>query len=788
MKPVDDSRPVERRVRPLLVGMGWFPDQPGGLNRFLRGLLEALRTDGVEARAAVVGPAADGPPHLQARARHRSPAILRASSLGRSGRKAAPDVDVVDAHFAPYTIPVLLGSRRLRHLPLVVHFHGPWADEVRADGEGREWVIDVKRAVERAVYRRAQQAVVLTAAFKRILVETYGMSPWNVHVVPPGVDLERFRPGDRLAARRQLGVDTGAWVALSVRRLVPRMGLETLVEAWAKLREEDPGAVLLIAGDGPSRPTLEYRVHELGLGSAVRFLGPVSDEELEAAYRAADVSVVPSLALEGFGLIVLESLATGTPVIATDVGGLPEALAGLDASLVVPPDDPSALADRLLAARRGERPLPSPERCRRHAETFSWERSGRRTMEIYARAVEDRGDRRIRVVFLDHVARLSGAELGLTRLLPALHGIDAHVILAEEGPLVGRLQRIGTSVEVLPMAERARTLSKDKVRPGAMALGTAASTGWYVLRLARRLRQLQPDIVHTNSLKAALYGVAAARLAGVPTVWHIRDRIAPDYLPRAAVRLVQEAAGHFPTAVIGNSESTLATLRVPLRHAVIPSPVLIHETVARPSDPERTSHPSLRVGIVGRLAPWKGQDLFLRAFAEAFPDGDAEAVVIGAALFGEDQYAGSLHRLVRELRLERRVSFTGFRDDVAAELARLDVLVHASTIPEPFGQVVVEGMAARLPVVAPDAGGPAEIITHGLDGLLYPMGDPRALARHLRSLAADAGLRGRLGAAGYERAIDFSPESAAAKVMQVYRGVLSDRSPRPVPRRTRSAQ
>jgi glycosyltransferase involved in cell wall biosynthesis len=225
-----------------------------------------------------------------------------------------------------------------------------------------------------------------------------------------------------------------------------------------------------------------------------------------------------------------------------------------------------------------------------------------------------------------------------------------------------------------------------------------------------------------------------------------------------------------------------------MRHAVIPSPVLIHETVARPSDPEHTSHPLLRVGIVGRLAPWKGQDLFLRAFAEAFPEGDAEAVVIGAALFGEDQYAGSLHRLVRELGLEGRVAFTGFRDDVAGELSQLDVLVHASTIPEPFGQVLVEGMAARLPVLAPDAGGPAEIITHGRDGLLYPMGDQHALARELRTVASDPDLRARLGAAGYERAVDFSPESAAAKVMQVYRGVLSDRSPRPAPRLTRSAR
>ena len=201
-----DRRPVERRVRPLLVGMGWFPDQPGGLNRFLRGLLGALRDDGVEARRVVVGPAADGPRHLQARARHRSPALLRAASLRRSGRKAAPDVDVVDAHFALYAVPVSSARGALRRLPLVVHFQGPWADESRGRGERREWVLDVKRGVERAVYRRARQAIVLSAAFKRMLVERYGVSPWHVHVIPPGVDLDRFRPGDRLAA-------AGSWAS-----------------------------------------------------------------------------------------------------------------------------------------------------------------------------------------------------------------------------------------------------------------------------------------------------------------------------------------------------------------------------------------------------------------------------------------------------------------------------------------------------------------------------------------------------------------------------------------------
>ena len=112
-------------------------------------------------------------------------------------------------------------------------------------------------------------------------------------------------------------------------------------------------------------------------------------------------------------------------------------------------------------------------------------------------------------------------------------------------------------------------------------------------------------------------------------------------------------------------------------------------------------------GMLGRIAPWKGQDLFLRAFAEAFPGGTERAVIVGTAMFGEEDYERELPALAAELGLDVRVEFRGFREDIWRELAALDVLVHASLTPEPFGQVVLEGMAAGLPVLAPDEGAPA---------------------------------------------------------------------------------
>jgi glycosyltransferase involved in cell wall biosynthesis len=200
---------------------------------------------------------------------------------------------------------------------------------------------------------------------------------------------------------------------------------------------------------------------------------------------------------------------------------------------------------------------------------------------------------------------------------------------------------------------------------------------------------------------------------------------------------------------------------------VIPSPIhLAREGAGSKSDENRSG--ALRVGILGRLAPWKGQDVFLRAFARAFPDGTDRAIVIGSALFGEDEYARSLLALVKELGVEDRVEFLGFREDVDSELRTLDVLVHASISPEPFGQVVLQGMAAGLPVVAVRGGGPSEMVTDGGDGLLYPPGNVDALVGHLQLLANDASLRHRLGAAGTVTAERFTPERIAPELLTVY--------------------
>jgi hypothetical protein len=160
-------------ARPLLLGLGWSPDQPGGLNRYFRDLLTALD----DPPAVGVGPAHDAPATTTVVSDHGAPLPTRLRAFARAVQ--LEQCDVVDAHFALYAAwPVLLGAAR--RAPLVVHFHGPWAREAEAQRGGRRASTRVRRAIEQAIYRRATRAVTLSGAFARLLLHDYGVDPWRI--------------------------------------------------------------------------------------------------------------------------------------------------------------------------------------------------------------------------------------------------------------------------------------------------------------------------------------------------------------------------------------------------------------------------------------------------------------------------------------------------------------------------------------------------------------------------------------------------------------------------------
>jgi glycosyltransferase involved in cell wall biosynthesis len=375
----------------------------------------------------------------------------------------------------------------------------------------------------------------------------------------------------------------------------------------------------------------------------------------------------------------------------------------------------------------------------------------------------------LRIVFLSHVARFSGAEIEMLRFIEAARDVESIVILAENGPLIGPLQEAGAQVEIIPLAERARGLRRMEVRAGTRQVGAATDIARYVLMLRGSLARLRPDVISTISLKAGAYGTLAGRLSAIPVVFHLHDQISPNYLARQAVLPMRLMIGSVPSAVISPSRTTLETVgrfRRGVRTAIIPHPIPMPTTTVTIRD--RVA----RIGIVGRIAPWKGQDVFLKAFARGVTDSDVRAVVVGSPIFGEEDFGRELKELAGRLGISDRVDFLGFRRDVHREFQDLDLLVHASVLTEPFGTVVFEAMAAGLPVIAARSGGVAEYVVHGQHGLLHTPGDDGDLARMLRLALDDRVLRTDLSAHGRELTRSFAPETIARRWIEIYNAVI----------------
>jgi glycosyltransferase involved in cell wall biosynthesis len=215
---------------------------------------------------------------------------------------------------------------------------------------------------------------VLSKAFGEILHREYGISWEKINVIPGGVDTQRFKNNlTRHQAREQLGWPQDRFILFTPRRLVHRMGIDQLINAMAQLTTQKQDIWLAVAGKGPLREALETQVTDLDLGNQVKFLGFLPDEQLPIAYQAADLTVIPSQSLEGFGLVLLESLASGTPVLCTPVGGMPEVITNFSPELISTSPSDRSLAISLASILTDSSPLPDRNSCRHYAFThFNW--------------------------------------------------------------------------------------------------------------------------------------------------------------------------------------------------------------------------------------------------------------------------------------------------------------------------------------------------------------------------------------------------------------------------------
>lgn len=381
----------------------------------------------------------------------------------------------------------------------------------------------------------------------------------------------------------------------------------------------------------------------------------------------------------------------------------------------------------------------------------------------------------LRVLYLDHTAKVGGGEIALVNLVRHLDRslVFPIALLFMEGPLRERL--VGCcDTHVIPLADSALTAKKDGLGWRSLfQLRASLSVLLQIWRVVQFARKMEIDLIHTNSLKADIIGGIAARIAGIPVVWHVRDRIEPDYLPKIVVRVFRFLSRNLPDFVIANSSATLATLHLNGKGAAVDANGrVVHDgcNVVSIKDGPRGVRTTVRIGLVGRITPWKGQDIFIKAAAllkQKHPQAKFE--IIGAPLFSERAYEADLRRLCGELNVNDMVEFAGFVENVPARIAELDIVVHASITGEPFGQVIIEGMAEQKPVVATNGGGVPEIVQDGITGLLVPMGDALRMAEAIDYLLTHPAEATMMGVRGRERVqTHFTIQKTARMVEEVY--------------------
>jgi glycosyltransferase involved in cell wall biosynthesis len=345
--------------------------------------------------------------------------------------------------------------------------------------------------------------------------------------------------------------------------------------------------------------------------------------------------------------------------------------------------------------------------------------------------------------------RLGGAEEMLQIALDGASaaGHELELVFFESGPWPDELREAGFHVEVIP-AGRLRELHR--------VLAT-------VVRLARVLRARQPDLILNWMTKTQLYGSPAAMLVGMSdrVLWWQHGIPGGDWVDRCARRLPAIAIGCTSSAVASAQERLRPRRPTFVVAAAARVPATGHARAALTLPPDVPV-----IGIVGRLQPWKGQDRLLRAHLLLRERGHAlHTLIVGGDAYGlSSEYADSLPALVDRLGLGGAITMTGQVEDAGPYIERMDILVNASD-PEPFGIVLLEGMARGVAVVAVDSGGPRELIEDRRTGVLARSGEPSALADALESLLAAPTLRQAIAQAGRERFMrDFTPAAMCRRL------------------------
>ena len=295
--------------------------------------------------------------------------------------KAVKSSKIVHAHGHPYLTSLIAAKLAKRYSkPFVLTQHNTFI-EYDSIFDNIERLNDL--AVGKETLKEADKIIAVSNATKDYVL-SLGAKPEKVKVLHNGVDLVRFRPlaGKREEMRRKLGISQNSIVVLTVRRLVYKNGIDTLIESANIAVKKNPKIVFLVVGKGPDLNKVQMKINQLGIENNFRFTGFVKDEDLPFYYNAADFFVLPSKSGEGLPLVALEAMACGLPVIATNVGGISEILME-DYGKLVPPNQPELLAKAILEFSNIDLSSRKLEIRAIMEEKYSWDKNVETLIGIY---------------------------------------------------------------------------------------------------------------------------------------------------------------------------------------------------------------------------------------------------------------------------------------------------------------------------------------------------------------------------------------------------------------------
>lgn len=377
-----------------------------------------------------------------------------------------------------------------------------------------------------------------------------------------------------------------------------------------------------------------------------------------------------------------------------------------------------------------------------------------------------------KILFVDHTAVMGGAELSLLDIASA-YAETSKVLLLEDGTLRERLQNSNVAVEIASASEAMLNL---RASGGLKSLASIPEL-W---RIAGQISKLGADydLIVANSQKAFIVVALAALRGSTPVVWHLRDILTAKHFSKINRMVAVSLANRLAAKVIVNSQATAKAFVAAGGRKDFCQVVYNgfeserFDLVTSDETAKVRSHlgigDAILVGLFSRLSYWKGQHVLLAA-VQKLPR--VHVMLVGEALFGEQEYVAQLKELAAVPELAGRVHWLGFRNDVPTLMKTCDLVVHTSTEPEPFGRVIVEGQLAQKPVIASAAGGALELIEDGKNGYLFPPEDTNALSQLIDKLISDRHHAQTIAQQGYQ---DAKTNFALETILQSFAAAIAD--------------